>query len=259
VTCQIGKTTNRTKSHPPSPTTKQPGDLVHADIFYVRRGKKRKSAFLIAVDDMTGHLSTFRLTDKRPTTLDSAVTKLAASYAALGIRIRKVRCHHEAVFRAIETEINTRGIELQLARPGQHSKTAERATQTLKERHRCAILGHQYRMPSSLWDFAVGHATKAINMVPNTKCWPRPPNEVNGRDKPTFDVDTDAFFGKVAFTKNLGIVKKSFDAYEYLFCNNDKTFINAFNIGDDVYFHMYEDVIISKIRYAKYGNRKPYL
>jgi hypothetical protein len=56
-------------------------------------------------------------------------------------------------------------------------------------------------MPSSLWDFAVGHATKTINMVPNTKCWPRPPNEVIGRDKPTFDVDTDAFFGKVALFK----------------------------------------------------------
>jgi energy-coupling factor transporter ATP-binding protein EcfA2 len=48
---------------------------------------------------------------------------------------------------------------------------------------------------------------------------------------------------KNTFTKTLGIVKKSFDAYNYLFCNNDKTFINSFNIGDDVYYHMYEDII----------------
>jgi hypothetical protein len=97
VVCQVGKTTNRTAPNPPSPTTQAPGDLIHVDIIYVRRGKK-KSSFLIAVDEMTGHLSTFRLKDKRPPTIDDAIKKLSASYAAAGITLRKVRCDHESSF-----------------------------------------------------------------------------------------------------------------------------------------------------------------
>lgn len=45
------------------------------------------------------------------------------------------------------------------------------------------------------------------------------------------------------FNKTLGILKGDYRAYNSLFTNNDKNFINAFTIDDDVYYHMFEDMV----------------
>jgi hypothetical protein len=198
--CQIGKTTNAPSINLASPTPSAPGDLVHVDIIYVRRGR-RKSSFLIAVDDVSGHISTFALADKKKDTVSNAVGLVKKSYASLGLEIRKVRCDHEAVFTAVESDLQGIGIEVQFARPGQHAKVAERATRTLKERHRCSILGQRYRMPARLWNLAIADATRCLNQTPNKKCWPHSPNDFIGRDKTVYGADTNSHFGKVALFK----------------------------------------------------------
>ena len=84
VKCRVGKTTNPSAPPSQSPSTNSPGELFHADIFFVMTVRGVKVPYLLSLDDTVNYMMVVKVKSRRADALFDAFTKMINAYKSYG-------------------------------------------------------------------------------------------------------------------------------------------------------------------------------
>ena len=190
--CYMGKVTHQAASTTNTPRNSYIGDLVHTDLYFWE-GR----TYLMALDDMSNHLSSVEISSKSNEDVRNAIDQLCTSYNFYGHKITSLRTDCEAVFLSLEDYLMTFGIGLQITAPENHEKNIERYMRVLGDKARANIHGLDYQLPVKLYPYAIEFSVMAMNRVPNLATEATTPYELFTGKKLTFNKDLRAHFGEV--------------------------------------------------------------
>ena len=168
----------------------QPGELLHADIIFVK-GRPR----LFTTDHISGYCTYSILESKSSKNLFEAFDEVINAYRSNLKIVRRISTDAESNLLACENELNRIGVKLESRIPGEHEKYAERATRVVRERMRTKILELPFELPRPLYDSLAAEVIRNMNMLPNSKSIPMTPKEMVTGERVNFITDISAPFG----------------------------------------------------------------
>ena len=122
IKCRVGKTTNPGAPPSQSPGASSPGELLHADIFFVTSDRGVKVPYIITLDDTVNYMLVVKVKSRRADELFDAFTKMINAYKSYGWTVRVIRTDREASFRAIESNLNGLGVQCEYTGRGMHER-----------------------------------------------------------------------------------------------------------------------------------------
>lgn len=134
--CRVGKTTNPSASPSQSPSASSPGELLHADIFFVTSDRGIKVPYLISLEDTVNYMMVVKVKSRQAEHLAEAFIRMVNAYKSYGWTVRVIRTDREVSFRAIESTLNGAGIQCEYTGRGMHEHRAERAISPNPEMHK---------------------------------------------------------------------------------------------------------------------------
>ena len=155
VKCRVGKTTNPSAPPSHSPSASSPGKLLHADIFFVTSDRGTKVPYHLSLEDTVNYMMVVKVKSRQAEHLADAFIRMVNAYKSYGWTVRVIRTDRKASFRAIESTLNSAGIQCEYTGRGLHERRAERAIRIIKERVRILRCTQVYKLPARLNEAAV--------------------------------------------------------------------------------------------------------
>jgi hypothetical protein len=170
------------------------GEILHVDIMFIG-GVATNYCFLIAVDEATGNIILRPMKSKSTPTLEHELMVVVGYYKNLGHKVKQIISDSENNFLGLSDNLLKAGVELVPRAPEIHSKRAERAIRTVKERARTILAGLEFRLPTNLYVHLMVYAANITNLTPNANTDGRCPREIVTGNKINLKRDLTAKFG----------------------------------------------------------------
>ena len=161
-----GKATAPEASRHPASRVTTIGMRLHCDLMFYR-GVGTERCYLVSVDDATGYVMVITLRAKGIASLENGFAIITGWYKHYGHEVKEIVTDSEANFVGLSAVMIKKGINMVQRAPEVHSKIAERAVRTVKERVRCVLAGLNYQLPINLYDQLTHYVAQSINLVPN--------------------------------------------------------------------------------------------
>lgn len=161
----MGKTKKRQSVSPGyiiAPRVTQVQQILHIDIIFVK-----KVPFLLGVLTPLGLTLIEYLRDRSEVAVAVAVELFLSKAASRSFDVLEVRCDGEAAVAAMVPSLESLGLRVLIAGPGQHVHVVERMSQTVKGRQRCHELALPFVMPLLLIVWCMRFCVHCVNLQPN--------------------------------------------------------------------------------------------
>lgn len=130
-------------------------------------------------------------------TLMSAISNQLNRYTSQGFVVNTILTDGEGGLIALESYLNSEGISVNPAGPGQHVPVVENKIRQIKERCRAIINTLPYTLPETLMKWLVSYSVSRLNMLPcGTRMDPTSPREIFTGRKIDFNRDLKLCFGE---------------------------------------------------------------
>mgnify|MGYP001597378915 FL=1 len=179
--------------HPKSESIKpsKPGELLQMDLYYIGSdtwGNRKKMIMMLVVDAFSLHRMTIFLNNKSKEEIRRALDEVEAVYGLAGLKIQEIRSDLESGLRALEIELNKKGIRLSWAAKGHHAYVAEAIIKSMKNSFRSTIHGiTQYKVPAMLYPYVISMVINSRNIGYSYKNKEKTINEIFFGKSDNFD------------------------------------------------------------------------
>ena len=138
------------------------GQLIVTDLFVFNH-----KWFIILVDVASRYVFVSCLTTKSSDAILDAILEFKSIMNSANKNIQTIRSDSESNYKALESELNSNGMRLELSAPGQHNVRAESYINIIKSNARCLIHANDYTIPRSLYPYAIESAVSTYNHTPH--------------------------------------------------------------------------------------------
>jgi hypothetical protein len=154
------------------------GEQFNADIMFVKDSGRTKSPYLVLVDERNGMIIGRHLANRSVKVLHPAMETIINFIEALmRRRPRRIFVDRESVLKDFESFASVQVVQ---SAANRHARVAERAIRTVKDRMRATLTNLPYKLPGLLYKHLADWSIQRINMIPNSKSFPRTPGEIYG-------------------------------------------------------------------------------
>jgi len=152
------------------------GEQFNADIMFVKDSGWTKSPYLVLVDERNGMIIGRHLANRSVKVLHPAMETIINFIEALmRRRPRRIFVDRESVLKDFESFAS---VQVVRSAANRHARVAERAIRTVKDRMRATLTSLPYKLPGQLYKHLADWSIQRINMIPNSKSFPRTPGEI---------------------------------------------------------------------------------
>lgn len=201
IACALGKALEPSAVPSERPKATAVGERVIADIFFIKSTiLKEAIAYLIAIDEFSGHIHCRPLASRHLDNVKSVFIEIIDDYSRHGHVVQLIRIDREGSFDALPSYLS--GVIFEPCIPGRHARVAERAIRTICSLFRCTLAGLSFVLAPHLYGRLIEYVVSSNNLVTNSHNSVKSAHELFFRTSPDYARYLNMTFGDLVVYHN---------------------------------------------------------